>query len=203
MNRQAILAQEQLIKQQLLTQFSFLHKEDIEQLWTAVKVAHFPAKGRIQAAGKRAKKIYYIVSGSIRGYFLESSGEERTLFIRPRHKFFGPPEVLQDYAVSDLIVEALQACLVLTIDHQVLMNMVSTSLPIARLYTVALEENILILVFRVKILASKTPHERYELLLKEYPEIFQQAPLKYIANFLGITPTSLSRIIKRKQNKRT
>jgi len=195
--------QEQLVKQQFLTQFNFLSEEDMEQLWTAVKVEQFPTKGRIRAAGKRAEKIYYIVSGSIRGYFLEPSGEERTLFIRPAGKFFGPPEVLQAYAVSDLIVEALQSCLLLTIDHQALMRIVSKSLSIARLYTLALEENILVLVFRVKILASKTPHERYEILLKEYPEIFQQAPLKYIANFLGITPTSLSRIIKRKQNERT
>ncbi|WP_367392537.1 Crp/Fnr family transcriptional regulator [Lewinella sp. LCG006] len=203
MDRQAMQQQEQLVKQQFLTQFDFLCEEDIEQLWTAVKVEQFPAKGRIREAGKRAEKIYYIVNGAIRGYFLELSGEERTLFIRPAGKFFGPPEVLQEHAVSDLIVEALQPCVLLTIDHQALMSIIGKSLSIARLYTLALEENILVLVFRVKILASKTPHERYEILLKAYPEIFQQAQLKYIANFLGITPTSLSRIIKRKQNERT
>jgi CRP-like cAMP-binding protein len=45
-------------------------------------------------------------------------------------------------------------------------------------------------------LINKTAEERYELLLNSKPEIFQHAPLKYIASYLGITDTSLSRIRK-------
>jgi len=43
---------------------------------------------------------------------------------------------------------------------------------------------------------TETAEERYEYLLKTNPEIFQHAPLKYIASYLGITDTSLSRIRK-------
>lgn len=38
--------------------------------------------------------------------------------------------------------------------------------------------------------------ERYEKLLKNYPEIFQKVQLYHIANYLGIAPKSLSRIRK-------
>jgi len=38
--------------------------------------------------------------------------------------------------------------------------------------------------------------ERYENLLKSYPEIFQKVQLYHIANYLGIAPKSLSRIRK-------
>lgn len=38
--------------------------------------------------------------------------------------------------------------------------------------------------------------ERYLTLQKDHPEIILQAPLKYIASYLGITDTSLSRIRK-------
>ncbi|MBV5314258.1 MAG: Crp/Fnr family transcriptional regulator [Prolixibacteraceae bacterium] len=38
--------------------------------------------------------------------------------------------------------------------------------------------------------------ERYENLLKNYPEIFQKVQLYHIANYLGIAPKSLSRIRK-------
>lgn len=38
--------------------------------------------------------------------------------------------------------------------------------------------------------------ERYRQLLEEKPQILQQAPLKHIATYLGITDTSLSRIRK-------
>lgn len=41
---------------------------------------------------------------------------------------------------------------------------------------------------------TETAEERYAALLKTNPEIFQHAPLKNIATYLGITDTSLSRI---------
>ncbi len=43
---------------------------------------------------------------------------------------------------------------------------------------------------------TDTAEERYEMLIKTKPEIFQHAPLKHIASYLGITDTSLSRIRK-------
>lgn len=43
---------------------------------------------------------------------------------------------------------------------------------------------------------TDTATERYLALQKEHPEIIQQAPLKYIASYLGITDSSLSRIRK-------
>jgi CRP-like cAMP-binding protein len=42
----------------------------------------------------------------------------------------------------------------------------------------------------------ETAEERYGNLLRTNPDIFQHAPLKQIASFLGITDTSLSRIRK-------
>jgi CRP-like cAMP-binding protein len=43
---------------------------------------------------------------------------------------------------------------------------------------------------------TETAEQRYERLLKDNSEIFQYAPLKHIASYLGITDTSLSRIRK-------
>ena len=43
---------------------------------------------------------------------------------------------------------------------------------------------------------TEPAEERYATLLKNNPEIFEHAPLKYIASYLGITDTSLSRIRK-------
>ncbi len=43
---------------------------------------------------------------------------------------------------------------------------------------------------------TETAEERYLTLLQNKPDIFQQSPLKYIASYLGVTDTSLSRIRK-------
>lgn len=49
---------------------------------------------------------------------------------------------------------------------------------------------------RTLSMITETAEERYATLLKTNPEIFQHAPLKNIASYLGITDTSLSRIRK-------
>jgi CRP-like cAMP-binding protein len=43
---------------------------------------------------------------------------------------------------------------------------------------------------------QETAEQRYANLLQQYPDIVQNAPLKYIASYLGVTDTSLSRIRK-------
>jgi CRP-like cAMP-binding protein len=49
---------------------------------------------------------------------------------------------------------------------------------------------------RMLAMINETAEQRYATLLSQNPEVFQFAPLKDIASFLGITDTSLSRIRK-------
>lgn len=49
---------------------------------------------------------------------------------------------------------------------------------------------------RMLSMINETAEQRYLTLLQKNPDIFQQAPLKHIASYLGITDTSLSRIRK-------
>lgn len=46
-------------------------------------------------------------------------------------------------------------------------------------------------------LSSDKPEERFQNLIKKQPDFFQRVPQKYIANFLGVSPESLSRIRNR------
>jgi CRP-like cAMP-binding protein len=52
------------------------------------------------------------------------------------------------------------------------------------------------LKIRMLSMITETAEQRYDTLLRTNPEIFQQAALKHIASYLGITDTSLSRIRK-------
>jgi CRP-like cAMP-binding protein len=45
-------------------------------------------------------------------------------------------------------------------------------------------------------LLTKTASERFQQLKIQIPKLLERTPKKYIASYLGITPQSLSRIIK-------
>ena len=49
---------------------------------------------------------------------------------------------------------------------------------------------------RMLSMLQETAEERYTSLVTNRPEIFQQVPLKYIASYLGITDSTLSRLRK-------
>jgi CRP-like cAMP-binding protein len=49
---------------------------------------------------------------------------------------------------------------------------------------------------RTLSMINLTAEQRYENLIASQPEIFQHSPLKYIASYLGVTDSSLSRIRK-------
>ena len=65
------------------------------------------------------------------------------------------------------------------------------------LYVLALKENLSIIGYRLESMILLSPEERYKELLEKYPQLFQTAFNKHIANFLGITPVSFSRMLKR------
>jgi hypothetical protein len=49
-------------------------------------------------------------------------------------------------------------------------------------------------------LSSDKPQERVEKFIIQRPELFQEVPQRYLANLLGISPESLSRIRARKKS---
>ncbi|RYE25390.1 MAG: Crp/Fnr family transcriptional regulator, partial [Sphingobacteriaceae bacterium] len=49
---------------------------------------------------------------------------------------------------------------------------------------------------RTIAMVTDSASDRYQRLQEQHPQILQQAPLKFIASYLGITDTSLSRIRK-------
>jgi DNA-directed RNA polymerase subunit F len=55
---------------------------------------------------------------------------------------------------------------------------------------------------RVESFVFLSPEERYQKYVEDHPNIINRAPDKYIANILGITPVSLSRIRSRIASKR-
>jgi CRP-like cAMP-binding protein len=59
-----------------------------------------------------------------------------------------------------------------------------------------MSESLFQLKQRTISMITDSASERYLRLQKQHPQILQQAPLKYIASYLGITDTSLSRIRK-------
>src|SRR5690606_34258743 len=61
-------------------------------------------------------------------------------------------------------------------------------------FRVKLTNGYIALQQRIKLLLSSTPQQRYEDFLKLYPDLLQLLPKKLIAEFLGVSRETLSRL---------
>jgi CRP-like cAMP-binding protein len=91
-------------------------------------------------------------------------------------------------------IKAIENSELLVISQQDLSDLYNKFPKVERLGRILMEQSYLKLVQQSVDLQVLGAKERYESLLRNYPEIFQKVPLYHIANYLGIAPKSLSRI---------
>lgn len=70
-----------------------------------------------------------------------------------------------------------------------------------QLYLNILKDTIVRLTYRVETLTTMDPEERYLDLLRLNPKFLENTYSKHVANYLGITPVSLYRIMKKIKSK--
>jgi CRP-like cAMP-binding protein len=141
-------------------------------------------------------EYFFLAEGFMRAYVQDTEGNDVTT------NFFPAGQVVCEVASffkripSRENIQALQDCkgYYLRFDQ---LNALFHAMPEFREFGRSVLVNALSsLKSRTLSMITETAETRYTQLLQNHPEIFQQAPLKYIASYLGITDSSLSRIRK-------
>ena len=146
--------------------------------------------------GKPSDTFLFLASGFMRSYLFDTEGNEVTIqFYSEGSVVFEAASFFQ-HKKSEENIQALADCTgwIFTFDQ---LNNLFHALPEFREAGRAMLVKTLVgLKMRTFSMINQTAEQRYAQLLSLNPEIIQQAPLKYIASYLGITDTSLSRIRK-------
>lgn len=160
---------------------------------TLKKKDHFTTEGQV------CHHLAFIVSGSFRYYYIKD-GTELTSYFSFKNEFAGSYKsyLRQEPSISN--IQALEETTLILISNAAMQSMLNSELlayKMERFGRLIAEYYICCYEDRVSSFISQTPVERYLKMMETNREIFQRVPQHYIANFLGITPVSLSRIRKR------
>ncbi len=144
--------------------------------------------------GETKKDVYFIRKGLIRAYHITEKGDEITFQLYPEYHIFGNLNALLFNESSKFTFQALERTKVYSMDYDSFHDVVKNSKAL-NLNKMGLGQRTLKQAFlRVESFVLLSPEERYLKYMMDYPTVINRAPDKYIANVLGITPVSLSRI---------
>jgi CRP-like cAMP-binding protein len=182
-------------------QFTPITDEDWEMLLPHLELKKLTKNKFFIKEGKKETQIGFVVDGMLRQYYT-NDGEEKTTYFFFEHHFVcayiscitGKPSLITIEALSDTEYISFPYTLMLQLFEKSMAWQKFGRL-MAEYLTTGLEE-------RMVSLLLQSPEERYlDLLSGNKKKIMERVPQHYIANYLGITPVSMSRIRKRLSKK--
>ncbi|MEM8509634.1 MAG: Crp/Fnr family transcriptional regulator [Bacteroidota bacterium] len=154
------------------------------------KGAHWEKEGKIAA------HLGFVNTGILRKY-VQKEGNEFIERFYVSGDFLGDYESFKFNSFSSSNVEVVAACELLTLPFERLDCLMGLSKNIDLLAQYVKHKKMQELNRRYTSLLRDSPEERYQGLLVKNPDLIKNVPQYYIAQYLGVTPETLSRIKKR------
>ncbi|WDF56814.1 Crp/Fnr family transcriptional regulator [Mucilaginibacter sp. KACC 22063] len=182
-----------------ISQFVEYTDEEWALFCSYLEFGQLKKKDHFTENGKVCNHIAFISKGSLRYYHM-MDGEDITGYFSFENEFASSYKSFLTRQPAVNYVQALEDTELVLISHHNWQTMLGHPVLaykterfgrlFAEYYLICYEE-------RVTAFITQSPEERYLKLLETGREILQRIPQHYVANFLGITPVSLSRIRKR------
>lgn len=167
-----------------------------EEISSHFKSIDLPKGDFLLKAGRLADSYMFLEQGFLRAYTLDQEGNEvTTAFYNDNTVVF---EVYSFFnrTLSKENIQALTGSTGWVISYDTLNHLFHTIPAFRDFGRAMLVKGFSAFKQRMLSMINETAEQRYATLLNTSPHIFQFAPLKDIASFLGITDSSLSRIRK-------
>jgi CRP/FNR family transcriptional regulator, anaerobic regulatory protein len=148
-------------------------------------------------AGQYCNFIGFLNKGLIITTIIDNAGNEKASNFICEGCFFTYTEGLASNTPSHKNFIALEACETLMLSKDNLAVIFKENPKFETLLNQILAEEVRFLLLNEQAGKTLSLDERYLNLEKQYPNAFQRIPLKYLADYLGIEPSSLSRLRKR------
>lgn len=148
-------------------------------------------------AGEVAHEVFFVVRGALHQFYIDEAGNERTCNFTFENEFVTDLESFSQQTRSPSSIKTLTETTCMTIRCVDLVVLLRESPVINEFFRLLVERIAAVSIRRTKSLLSFSPEKQFNDLIEEKPEILQRVPQRYIAQYLGIAPESLSRIKKR------
>lgn len=181
------------IARELARKYSTMTYDELDVLESLLVPIKYGKGEKILQEGEVCRNISYIEKGLVRQFYFKN-GKEVTEHLGVDHSIFMCIESLFKEEPSRLQVEALEPTLVYALPKAKLEAAAMRNVNIQMLYRKILEESLIQSQIHADLVRFESAPNRYKRLCDLSPQVVLRAPLTYIANYLQMTPETLSRI---------
>lgn len=171
-------------------------KEDLGQVIDAHERVEFKKSDFLLRKGDKADEYYLLESGLIRSFVYNPDGEDITTNFVTSGEFAIEVSSLFQRISTQENIQTLTDCVCWKIGFEAFQTLFHSMDSMAEWGRAWMSNSLFFFKQRSLDMITKSAKERYIELITQKPLVIQQAPLKTIATYLGITGTSLSRIRK-------
>ena len=181
------------IARELARKYSTMTYDELDVLESLLIPIKYGKGEKILQEGEVCRNISYIEKGLVRQFYFKN-GKEVTEHLGVDHTIFMCIESLFKEEPTRLQVEALEPTLVYALPKAKLEAAAMRNVNIQMLYRKILEESLIQSQIHADLVRFESAPNRYKRLCDLSPQVVLRAPLTYIANYLQMTPETLSRI---------
>ncbi len=177
-------------------QFGNLNKQQIDLITSKATELELHKDDYYWEAGKTVKQIGFLTDGVLRVYYYTNNGEENTrYFIDENHLILDGPTAEGNYIPSEYL-QAVTDCKLTVFSKKGWKEISDTIIGWENIVQKINNKQHTEKIERRSILVSQDAATRYDEFIHKFPTLANRVPLSYIASYLGITQSSLSRIRK-------
>ena len=145
-------------------------------------------------SGQTVNMTFFVIQGSLRSFCVDKEGKDHTLQFAIKDWWISDFIAMYNHEPASLTVECITDSTVIEFNAQKLAQIYLQFPEFETFQRKTLERHVVSLHKRILNQLQLAASERYNLFLKQYPNIEQHVSNYHIASYLGITQQSLSRI---------
>lgn len=181
-----------------ISQVVSLTESEFDVVLKAFKPLEVSKKALLLNCGEVVTKEYLVVKGCMKSFTYDETGKEHIVQFAMENWWISDYPAYAKQAPATICIQALEDCLVLELDIKTKQALFKKVPDMSLFFGAKAFSGYVALQKRVLSLLKNSASEKYELLLSQYPELFQRVSKTMLSHYLGVSRETLSRLHKKK-----
>ena len=179
-----------------LLQFGPLNQQQIDLIQGKGVFKEIKKDEYFQEAGKIPREVGFLTEGIIRICYYNNKGDEITKYFIDENNLIVDINSYNQNIPSSGYIQAITDCKFIVFSKEAMQDLSMTILIWDDLINKIINKALIEKVNKISPMLAEEATERYRNFFTKFPTLANRIPLSYLASYLGITQSSLSRIRK-------